>query len=143
MPDLKSYADELADMFLASAEELRAYWRAHVGELPADQDQQLRDKIFQLENLHDQFSAEGIAECLAKVQSNLQELTALTAESKNVLKRLQGIQQVTLVATALLDAGSAAACGDLEGTAGKLGALAEVLLKSKEPATAGAGQQTS
>lgn len=134
--DLQSYADELSDMFMDQAETVRAYWRQHVADLPPAQEQQLRQRIIALETLHDQFCAEGIAESLAKVQDKLQNLRDLTTQADVVLRRLQQIQQVTMLTTALLEAGSAAACGDIPGTAEKLGALAQALIKSKQPAAA-------
>lgn len=140
--DIKSHAEALSDMFLADAEAVRGYWRAHAAGLSDEDSQSLQDKIHQFEALHDEFAAEAIAVCLTNVQDKLDELTKLTSESKDVLKKLNRLQQVTEIATAVLDAGAAAACGDFGGMAGKLGTLAEALAKSKQPAAA-AGAQPS
>lgn len=143
MAEIDSYAEALSEMFLANAETVRGYWRAHVGEMSPEESADLLGKVHDLESLHDQFGAEAIGDRLESVRDYLDDLTSLTTESKTVLNTLNRLQLVADISTALFEAGSAAACGDYEGMAGKLATLAQAIAKSKEPAAAGAGQQTT
>ena len=134
--DIKSSAQELADLFLGFAGAVRTYASDHFDELSPEQRNDLKSRVVQFEDLHDEFAADDIDEKLAQVASKVTDLKTATTKAQNALKTVVRIEVATRIVGGVLDAAQCAAGGDLGGTAQKLADLFGSLGDGADSATA-------
>jgi len=136
MDDIKTSAQDLAELFLRFADTVRAYWREHYDELSQEQLNDLKSRVVQFEDMHDRFAADAIAETLVQVASQMKDLQAATVKANAAVKTVNRIEDVTRILAGVLGAAECAAAGDLGGTADRIADLVGSLLPSGDTATA-------
>lgn len=112
MSNTADQARELAALFSQMADTVDAYRTQHFSELSLQDRVRLEEKIQQLEDIHDRFEALAIGDTLQAIQTDLNQITAVTTQAKDSLKRLETVRQIIGVVSAAAELGADIASGD-------------------------------
>jgi hypothetical protein len=112
MLDTADRARELADLFAQMAAAVDAYRTRHFFELSPSDRARLDERIQEIEDIHDRFTAQAIENTLQAIRDDLDQITNVTMQAKNSLQHLKTVQEVVAVAAAAAELGVDITSGD-------------------------------
>jgi len=126
--DPATEAGKMADLFNDLSQALDDYRLAdHVPPLSTDQLARLKDEAQALEDRAYYFTAEAIGTTLQSIQSDLDNIEAVTAKAKTQVGVLDDVSKIISIATSALNLGTAIAAGNPASILAALNGLAETL----------------
>lgn len=105
-------ARQLASLFSRISESLDAYRNRYFAELTPEQRDELEDRIQQLDDIHDGFTAIAIQDTLNSIKGDLDQITTATTQAQQSLRHLNTVAQIIKVASAASELGQAIVTAD-------------------------------
>ncbi len=100
MPSDADEARQLANLFASMSETVDAYRTQHFTQLTPQERDQLEQKIQQLDDIHDGFTATAIQDTLNAIQSSLDRITSVTTQAQQSLQHLNTVAAIARVVSA-------------------------------------------
>jgi hypothetical protein len=133
-----SDAADLASLFLQWSRAVDDYRDSNSGTWTPDQKLRLKDFSDNLDDISTHFTLADVAETIASLQGEVNQIKTLTAQAKETIKRLSTVDKVTKVVAAVVALGLSAESGNIGGV---LGAIGDFTKATAAPST-GAGGAT-
>jgi|HubBroStandDraft_1064217.scaffolds.fasta_scaffold312568_1 hypothetical protein len=107
----EAQADQLADLFRQLSVTLDEFRAAHMNLLSGDQSNQLADNAQRLDDFAEQFTGQAIAETLASIQGNINNITAAMKDAQRAVNAATKVERVASLAAAAIALGGSIAAG--------------------------------
>ncbi len=112
MSNTADQARQLANLFSRMSETVDAYRTQHFAELAPEERDELEDRIQQLDDIHDDFTAIAIEDTLNSIKGDLDRIANVTTQAQQALHHLNTVAAIIKVASAASELGEAIVTAD-------------------------------